>query len=153
MAEERNGIDEYHSMFGHPTHDPQKLFEFLVVAVFQPGLSWKAAASKLPVFEQVFAHFDAKVVAGFDEATIEEIESNPDMIRNPRKVRAIVKNAQAIVQLAPEFKDFADYWWSFQGQDGAAVAKDMKKRGFTFVGPTTMQLMLVGTGVAPRPVH
>lgn len=161
MAEERNGAAEYHAMFGQPTHDDRRLFEFLVVAVFQPGLSWKAAAGKIPVFERVFTGFDPAVVAGFDEETIEEIERDPEMIRNPRKIRAIVTNARAIVQLAPEFKNFADYWWSFapvtdnvvrgpvngKAGLGAVVAKDMKKRGFTFVGPTTIELMLVGTGV------
>lgn len=152
MAEEANGINEYHQLFGHATHDPQVLFKFLVVAVFQPGLSWKAAASKLPEFDRVFAHFDAQKVAGYDEETIEEIENDPAMIRNPRKIRAIVQNARAIVQLNPEFKDFADYLWSFQGADGKTVAKDMKQRGFTFVGPTTIQLMLVGTEIAPRPM-
>jgi len=83
------------------------------------------------------------------------------MIRNPRKIRAVVQNAQATLKLQPEFKDLADYVWSFKPKNnvvkgtlqeetqglGAELAKDMKKRGFTFVGPTTMELFLISSGI------
>jgi len=152
---EQNGIQHYETLFGTPTHDANTVFEFLFVAVFQAGLSWKAAASKLPVFQRLFASFDYHRIAAFDEPEFERIESDAEMIQNDRKIRAILQNAKAAVQLEPEFKDLAAYFWSFQPQAAEAphanldalVAKDMKKRGFTFVGPTTIGILLIGIGV------
>lgn len=161
MAEQVNGVALYHSLFGTEIHDPRILFEMLTVNVFQPGLSWRVAASKIPVFDRVFKHFDVEKIVQLNEADLEALEADPEMIRNPRKIRAVVQNARATLNLQPEFKDLAEYLWSFKPTDnvvsgtlkqdshslGAQVAKDMKKRGFTFVGPTTMELLLVGTGI------
>lgn len=164
----REGIREYQRLFGQATHDDQQLFELLVVAVFQAGLSWRVAAGKLPVFRRVFANFEISRVAAFDEPEIEKLMQDPEMIRNPRKIRAIVSNARAICQLPPEFSDFATYLWHFTEQEvwrmsvepdvplnqpsslGTAVAKDMKKRGFKFIGPTTTQLLLLAAGIIQR---
>jgi len=163
-----NGTNEYHQLFGHETHDNRVLFELLVVAVFQAGLSWRVAAGKIPIFRQVFANFDYRIVAGFDEPEFEEIMQQPEMIKNPRKIRAIVSNGRAIIKLAPAFTDFNDYLWHFtnyqiwimniepdaplnqQSSLGTLVAKDMKKRGFKFVGPTTVQLLLLAAGIIQR---
>ncbi|MFD1124601.1 DNA-3-methyladenine glycosylase I [Lentilactobacillus raoultii] len=164
MAQPTNGVALYHSLFGTEIHDPRVMFEMLTVNVFQPGLNWRVAASKLPVFDKVFKHFDVAKIAQFDEPDLEALEENPEMIRNPRKIRAIVQNAQATLNLSPEFKDLADYLWSFKPKDhlvngklaqdsrtlGALVAKDMKRRGFTFVGPITVELLLVGTGIVKQ---
>ncbi|EEI71545.1 DNA-3-methyladenine glycosylase I [Lentilactobacillus hilgardii] len=161
MVKSTNGVDLYHSLFGTEIHDPRVMFEMLTVNIFQPGLNWRVAASKLPVFDKVFKHFEVAEIAKFDEMDLEALEENPDMIRNPRKIRAVVQDARATLNLSPEFKDLADYLWSFKPKDnlvegalvqdsstlGALVARDMKKRGFTFVGPTTIELLLVGTGV------
>lgn len=162
------GIAEYQRLFGLPTHNNQTLFELSIVAVFQAGLSWRVAASKLPVFRRAFADFDYCRVAGFDEPEIEALLTDPQMIRNPRKIRAIVANARAICRLSPEFPDFAAYLWHFTQQQtwqqtvpagaplnlqsslGTAVAKDMKKRGFKFLGPTTVQLLLLAAGIVER---
>ncbi|KRM11528.1 DNA-3-methyladenine glycosylase I [Lentilactobacillus farraginis] len=164
MSDKTNGIARYHALFGTEIHDPRVMFEMLTVNVFQPGLNWRIAASKLPVFDRVFKHFDVYEIAKFDEPDFEKIEADPEMIRNPRKIRAVVQNARAVLNLSPEFKDLADYLWSFKPKDdlvenalvqdsstlGALVAKDMKKRGFTFVGPITVELLLVGTGILKR---
>ena len=161
MAKPLNGVELYHSLFGTEIHDPRVLFEMLTVNVFQPGLNWRVAASKIPVFDKVFKHFDVHEIAKFDEMDLEALEADPEMIRNPRKIRAVVQNAQATLKLQPEFKDLADYLWSFEPKDdvvrgslqqdshglGVELAKDMKKRGFTFVGPTTMELLLIGSGI------
>ncbi|EHO53603.1 DNA-3-methyladenine glycosylase I [Lentilactobacillus kisonensis] len=161
MAESKSGIEIYHQLFGTEVHDPRVMFEMLTVNVFQPGLNWRVAASKIPVFDKVFAHFNVAEIANFTEMDLEALEENPEMIRNPRKIKAVIQNARATMNLSPEFKNLADYLWSFKpkedtvtgplGHDshglGAVVAKDMKKRGFTFVGPTTMELLLVGTGI------
>ncbi|QFG47350.1 DNA-3-methyladenine glycosylase I [Lapidilactobacillus dextrinicus] len=166
--QQQAGVREYERIFGQATHDDQLLFEMLVIAVFQAGLSWKVAANKIPVFRQVFANFDHHQVAGFDEPEYEALLKNPAMIRNPRKIKAIIINARAIIKLAPEFSSFADYLWHFtdnniwqmavepgtplnqQSSLGTVVAKDMKKRGFTFVGPTTVQLLLLAAGIIKR---
>lgn len=168
MQKQEDGIHEYDRIFGQETHDDQVLFEMLVIAVFQAGLSWKAAASKIPVFRQVFADFDYQQVAGFDEPEYEALLANPAMIRNPRKISAIITNARAIIKLAPEFNSFSEYLWHFtdhqvwqmavepgaplnqQSSMGTIVAKDMKKRGFKFVGPTTVQLLLLAAGIIKR---
>ncbi|WP_404802903.1 DNA-3-methyladenine glycosylase I [Lapidilactobacillus wuchangensis] len=162
------GVEEYDRLFGQETHDNRILFELSIVAVFQAGLGWKTAASKIPVFRQVFADFDYQQVAGFDEPEFEALLQNPQMIRNPRKIQAIIMNARAIYRLQPEFKDFADYLWHFSEQQtwmmavpagaplnqqssfGTVVAKDMKKRGFKFLGPTTVQLLLLASGIIQR---
>ena len=161
MTKPLNGVELYHSLFGTEIHNPRVLFEMLTVNVFQPGLNWRVAASKIPVFDKVFKHFDVKEIAKFDELDLERLEEDPEMIRNPRKIRAVVQNAQATLKLQPEFKDLADYVWSFKPKNnvvkgtlqeetqglGAELAKDMKKRGFTFVGPTTMELFLISSGI------
>jgi DNA-3-methyladenine glycosylase I len=161
MTKPLNGVELYHSLFGTEIHDPRVLFEMLTVNVFQPGLNWRVAASKIPVFDKVFKHFDVKEIAKFDELDLERLEEDPEMIRNPRKIRAVVQNAQATLKLQPEFEDLADYVWSFKPKNnvvkgtlqeethglGAELAKDMKKRGFTFVGPTTMELFLISSGI------
>lgn len=161
MTKPLNGVELYHSLFGTEIHDPRVLFEMLTVNVFQPGLNWRVAASKIPVFDKVFKHFDVKEIAKFDELDLERLEEDPEMIRNPRKIRAVVQNAQATLKLQPEFKDLADYVWSFKPKNnvvkgtlqeetqglGAELAKDMKKRGFTFVGPTTMELFIISSGI------
>ncbi|WP_137596871.1 DNA-3-methyladenine glycosylase I [Paucilactobacillus kaifaensis] len=162
------GINEYHRLFGHETHDNRVLFELLTVAVFQAGLSWQVAAGKIPVFRQVFADFDYQKVAGFDEPELEAIMQQPEMIKNPRKIRAIISNSRAIIRLAPKFADLNDYLWHFTEQQvwvmsiepdqplnqqsslGTFVAKDMKKHGFKFVGPTTVQLLLIAAGIIQR---
>lgn len=165
MINQEDGIHEYDRLFGQTTHDDRVLFELLIIAVFQAGLGWKTAASKIPVFRQVFADFDYRQVAGFDEPELEALLNNPAMIRNPRKIQAIITNARAIVKLVPEYESFSDYLWHFtennvwqmavepgaplnqQSSLGTIVAKDMKKRGFTFVGPTTIQLFLLAAGI------
>ena len=156
---EQNGVQEYHKLFGSKVHDNREAFEFLIVAVFQPGMSWKVAASKIPVFKRLFADFDYYRVAQFDDVDLEKIESDEQMIQNGRKIRAVLQNAKAASRLEPEFSNLADYFWSFHPKNsdqvdedelGATVAKDMKKRGFTFVGPTTIRLLLTGMGIIDR---
>lgn len=159
------GIQEYENRFGKPTHNDQELFELLTVGVFQVGLSWKVAASKLPVFRAVFFNMDINKVAAIDLENIDSIVANPDMIRNRRKISAVIKNARAILQIQEEFGSFANYMWQFvddtpkimeyESSDevrntdplGAKVAKDMKKHGFSFVGPTVTYLFMKASGM------
>ncbi len=161
-----NGTQEYHAYFGTPTHDDHVLYELLTVGVFQVGLSWQAAASKLPVYRRLFAEMNPQVVAGFeDELDGERIARDADMISNGRKIRATIRNARAIIRVQQEFGSFADYLWAFvdgtpyllpavtrdeltnQSAIGTAVAKDLKQRGFSFVGPVVTHMFLLAAGI------
>ncbi|MCH5464622.1 DNA-3-methyladenine glycosylase I [Levilactobacillus tujiorum] len=161
-----DGVKEYHDYFGTPTHDDHVLFELLTVGVFQVGLSWQAAASKLPVYRRVFAGMAIPQVAALiDEVAIPEIAADPEMIGNQRKVRAVIKNARAILKVQQEFGSFSAYLWAFvdgtpfllpavtrseltnQSSLGSAVAKDLKRRGFSFVGPVVTHMFLLAAGI------
>ncbi|WP_395390993.1 MULTISPECIES: DNA-3-methyladenine glycosylase I [Levilactobacillus] len=161
-----DGTQEYQAYFGTPTHDDHVLYELLTVGVFQVGLSWQAAASKLPVYRRLFAGMDPQRVAGFeDELDGERIANDPDMISNGRKIRATIHNARAMVQVQREFGSFSAYLWEFvngtplllpavtrdlltnQSGIGSAVAKDLKRRGFSFVGPVVTHMFLLAAGL------
>ena len=161
-----NGVQEYHAYFGTPTHDDHILFELMTVGVFQVGLSWQAAASKLPVFRRVFCGMAIDQVAALDlEVDGERIARDPAMIRNGRKIRATIQNARAIQQIQAEFGSFAAYLWQFvhgtplllpvvtrdeivnQSTIGSAVARDLKRRGCRFVGPVVTHMFLKAAGI------
>ncbi|MGX6978389.1 DNA-3-methyladenine glycosylase I [Vagococcus elongatus] len=157
--------DWYSQQWGQPTRDAQMLFLLLTVGVFQAGLSWKAAASKREVFLKHFCNMDYQKVAGFFEEDVDRIAEDPEMIRNKRKIRAVIQNARAIVMLEKEGVSFADYLWDFVGDvalvkhyetlddisntlpEGRRIAKDMKNRGFTFVGPVVTTIFLKAAGI------
>ncbi len=160
-----NGTQEYSAYFGTMTHDDHILFELLTVGVFQVGLSWQAAASKLPVYRRDFAGMVIDQVAGFSAADIERITADPVMIRNPRKIAATITNAQAIIAIQHEFGSFANYLWQFvdnvpllityidrhevanQSPLTSKVAQDMKQRGFKFVGPVVTHMFMKAAGL------
>lgn len=140
--------------WGVPLHDDQKLFEFLILEGMQAGLSWITVLRKREHYRRVFDNFDAKKVAKYDEKKIAALLADPGIIRNRLKVRGAVKNAQAFLKVQQEFGTFDKYMWSFVGgkpiknkhrtmkdyhattPESDAMSKDMKKRGFTFVGST-----------------
>jgi len=165
-AWQTNGVKEYDAYFGTPTHDDHILFELMTVGVFQVGLSWQAAASKLPVFRRVFAGMAIAQVAQFDlERDVERLTQDKQMIRNARKIRATIQNARAILAIQEEFGSFANYLWSFvngtplllpvvsrdeivnQSTIGSAVARDLKRRGCKFVGPVVTHMFLKAAGI------
>ncbi|MBO1307217.1 DNA-3-methyladenine glycosylase I [Enterococcus sp. 669A] len=155
----------YSDRWGQPTKDDQLLFLLLTVGVFQVGLSWKAAAGKKEVFMKNFCGMDFRKVAAFFPDDVERICKDPEMIRNPRKIKAVVQNARAIVGLLEDYDSFADYLWDFVGgvpvvkqyetsdevtntlPEATTIAKDMKKRGFTFVGPVVTCMFLKAAGI------
>lgn len=166
-----DGVQEYHAYFGTPTHDDHVLFELLTVGVFQVGLSWQAAASKLPVYRRVFAEMAIpQVAAMIDEVAIPEIAGDAAMIGNHRKIRAVLLNARAILKVQQEFGSFSAYLWAFvdgtpfllpaktrdeltnQSTLGSAVAKDLKRRGFSFVGPVVTHMFLLAAGILRQPI-
>ncbi|AEV94508.1 DNA-3-methyladenine glycosylase I [Pediococcus claussenii] len=162
---ESDGVQEYHKRFGHPTHNDTELFELLTVGIFQAGLSWKASASKLPVFRQVFFNFDIKKVAALNPEDLSIPMNNPDMIHNNRKIKAVIIDARAVLKVQSEFGSFSKYLWSFTDNqpklvDGALedqlannqsfiqnIVKDLKRRGFTFVGPIVTMMFLRAAGI------
>lgn len=155
----------YSDEWGVPTRDDRRLFLLLTIGVFQAGLSWKAAAGKKDVFMRNFCEMDFRQVAALFPDDIERITEDPAMIRNPRKINAVVQNARAIVALLDEYDSFADYLWDFVGgvplvknyeeedeipnvlPEATAIAKDMKKRGFSFVGPVVTCMFLKAAGI------
>ena len=165
-ADSSDAMRAYHDEeWGVPSHDDVHLFEMLTLEGAQAGLSWSTVLNKRPRYREVFAGFDPGVVAGFDEARIAGLLEDPGIIRNRLKVRGTVGNARAFLAVAEEFGSFAAYLWSAVGgtpevhhprttADLAAhtelsdrVGKDLKRRGFTFVGSTIVYSYLQAVGV------
>ena len=156
----------YHdNEWGKPVYDDQTLFEFLILETFQAGLSWYMVLAKRENFKKAFANFDYKKVAKFSEEKIEELLLDAGIIRNKLKVRAAVSNAIAFMKVQEEFGTFSKYIWNFT--DGKpidnkpqtlkhvpastplsdAISKDLKKRGFKFVGTTVVYAHMQATGM------
>jgi DNA-3-methyladenine glycosylase I len=156
----------YHdNEWGKPVYDDQVLFEFLILETFQAGLSWYTILKKRENFKKAFASFDYKKVALFSEEKIQELLLDAGIIRNQLKIRAAVANAIAFMKVQEEFGTFSKYIWDFT--DGKpidnkpktlkdissstplsdAISKDLKKRGFKFVGTTVVYAHLQATGM------
>ncbi len=157
---------KYHDEeWGVPVRDDDKQFEFLILETFQAGLSWITILRKRENFRQAFDHFDYKKIALYNEAKIQSLLENEGIIRNQLKVRATVSNAQAFMKIQEEFGSFTDYIWGFVNhkpvnekrktlKDVPAtnelsdkISKDLKKRGFKFVGSTVVYAHLQATGI------
>jgi DNA-3-methyladenine glycosylase I len=157
---------EYHDReWGVPVHDDQKLFEFLILEGMQAGLSWMTILRKRDNFRAAFDGFDAVKIAGYDQVKFLELMDNPGIIRNRRKIEAAIQNAQAFLRVQAEFGSFATYMWSFVGEQpivnswktiselpshteqAVILSKDLKKRGFNFVGPTIVYAHMQATGM------
>ncbi len=158
--------EKYHDEeWGKPVYEDQKLFEFLLLETFQAGLSWITILRKRENFKKAFDSFDYKKIAKYDEAKIDELLQDTGIIRNRLKVLAAVSNAQAFMKIQDEFGSFSKYYWSFT--DGKIldnkftslsqvpattplsdkISKDMKKRGFKFVGSTVIYANMQATGM------
>jgi len=156
----------YHDQeWGVPVTDDQMQFEFLILETFQAGLSWITVLRKREYFREAFDHFDAEKIARYDERKIEELMQNERIIRNRLKIRATVSNAQAFLKIREEFGSFCNYIWGFTGGsplinqhasikyvppmsvESDALSKDLKKRGFKFVGSTVVYAHMQATGM------
>lgn len=156
----------YHDKdWGVPCHDDQELFAMLVLELNQAGLSWSTILNKMETFYEAFDQFDIEKVASYDEAKFEELMQNAGIVRNRLKIRAAINNAQRILEVQKEFGSFDAYIWSFT--DGKVcqhhisdisevpandelsdkISKDMKKRGFKFVGTTVIYAYLQAIGI------
>jgi DNA-3-methyladenine glycosylase I len=157
---------EYHDQeWGVPLHDDQKLFEFLILEGMQAGLSWMTILRKREKFRTAFDYFDPQMIAKYDNAKIEQLMTNPGIIRNHRKIEAVLQNARSFLAVQAEFGSFDAYIWQFVGgqpkvnawktvseipansEQSAAMSKDLKARGFNFVGPTICYAHMQATGM------
>jgi DNA-3-methyladenine glycosylase I len=156
----------YHDReWGVPVHDDRKLFEFLVLEGAQAGLSWSTILAKRSNYRRAFARFDPRKVAAFDAATIRRLLADPGIVRNRLKVRGAVTNARAFLRVQDEFGSFDAYAWRFVGgrpltrrprrlldvparsEASDAMSRDLKKRGFTFVGSTICYAFMQAVGM------
>ena len=158
--------EAYHDKeWGVPVKDDATLFEFLTLETFQAGLSWITVLRKRENFREAFDQFDYRKIASYKEEKIAELLDNPGIIRNKLKVRAAVTNARAFIQIQEEFGSFSQYIWEFvdhqplQNAFGSSkeipantplsdkISKDLKKRGFKFVGTTVVYAHMQATGM------
>ena len=156
----------YHDReWGVPLHDDRRLFEFLVLESAQAGLSWYTILRRREAYREAFAGFDPELVARFDDARIASLLENKAIIRNRLKIEAAVNNARRFLEVQAEFGSFDRYIWRFV--DGTplvssvrdlsdypaftprseALSRDLKKRGFRFVGPTICYAHMQATGM------
>jgi DNA-3-methyladenine glycosylase I len=156
----------YHDTeWGVPVYDDQRLFEFLVLEGAQAGLSWITILRKRDAYRKAFANFDPEKVARFDQKKVEALMQDAGIVRNRLKIESAVKNAKAFLKLQDERGSFSDYQWQFV--DGKplqnryasmkqipartpisdAFSKDLKKRGFNFVGSTIMYAHMQAVGM------
>jgi DNA-3-methyladenine glycosylase I len=151
--------------WGVPVFDDQKQFEFLILESAQAGLSWSTILKKREGYRKAFADFDYKIVADLPEGYIQELLQDPKIIRNQLKIRAAINNAQRFMEIQSEFGKFSDYIWDFV--DGKPIqnkwknlsqvpatseisdklSKDLKKRGFKFLGSTIVYAHMQATGL------
>ncbi|MBQ0753916.1 MAG: DNA-3-methyladenine glycosylase I [Gammaproteobacteria bacterium] len=157
---------DYHdNVWGVPVHDDQTLFEFLTLEGAQAGLSWITVLRKRENYRAAFDGFDPAKIARYSEKRQEKLLQNPGIIRNRLKVSSTVTNAQAFLAVQAEYGTFNDYIWAFvEGQPivnrfktmadvpastplAETISKDLKKRGFRFVGPTIVYAHMQATGM------
>ncbi len=151
--------------WGVPVHSDRKMFEFLVLESAQAGLSWITVLRKRAEYKKVFANFDYTKVAKFTNRDVERLLKNPGIIRNRQKIVAAINNAKRFLEVRKEFGTFCAYLWNFvegvpiNGQRASmkhipattqlseTISKDLKRRGFQFMGPTIVYAHLQATGL------
>jgi len=157
---------KYHDEeWGVPVHDDNKHFEFLVLESAQAGLSWITILKRRENYKKAYDNFDPVKVAAYDEQKINELVNNPGIIRNRRKIEASVNNAQRFLEVQKEFGSFDSYLWDFVNNEtiknewddiskmpantelSSKISKDLKKRGFRFVGSTVIYAYIQAAGL------
>ena len=157
---------EYHDTeWGVPVSDDQKLFEFLILETFQAGLSWITILRKRENFKKAFNDFDYKKIANYTDEKVLELMNDKGIIRNKLKIKAAVTNAQNFMKIQEEFGSFSKYIWKFTNGKpiknawktlkelpattalSDTISKDLKKRGFKFVGSTVVYAHMQATGM------
>ncbi|MEL4306589.1 DNA-3-methyladenine glycosylase I [Joostella sp. CR20] len=158
--------EAYHDTeWGVPVYDDATIFEFLILETFQAGLSWITILRKRENFREALDNFDYKKIASYDEKKYEALLQNEGIIRNKLKIKATITNAQNFMKIQEEFGSFSNYIWSFvdgkpiqnqlknykeapaNTEISDALSKDLKKRGFKFVGSTVVYAHMQATGM------
>lgn len=156
----------YHdNEWGKPVYDDATIFEFLILETFQAGLSWYTVLAKRENFRKAFDHFDLQKIANYSDEKLNQLEQDSGIIRNKLKIKATVTNAQAFIKVQEEFGSFSKYIWGFVGGKpidnqpntlsevpattaiSDRLSKDLKKRGFKFVGSTVVYAHMQATGM------
>jgi DNA-3-methyladenine glycosylase I len=142
----REPLLSYHDVeWGQPQHDDRLLFEFLTLEGMQAGLSWETVLRKRDAFRRAFQRFDPVKVARFTARDVARLVGDASIIRNRAKIEAAIGNAKALLVSREEFGSFDRYVWGFDDKD--ALSKDLKKRGFRFVGPTIVESFMQAVGI------
>ena len=159
-------LREYHDReWGVPVHDDRRHFEFLVLEGAQAGLSWTTVLHKRPGYARAFARFDPARVARFTDAQARRLAQDPGIVRNRRKIASAIGNARAFVAVQREFGNFDTYAWQYVGgrplrnrwttsrqvpatsEESDAFSRDLKRRGFSFVGSTIVYAHMQAVGM------
>ena len=157
---------EYHDTeWGMPVHDDRKLFEMLILEGAQAGLNWLTILKKRENYRKAFSNFDAKKIAKYDKAKVAKLLADSGIVRNRLKIAATIQNARAFLAVQKEFGSFDRYIWQFVGgqpkinkwkrlkeippktAESDAMSKDLKKRGFSFVGSTICYAFMQAVGM------
>ena len=159
------GIVYHDQEWGRPVHDDRRLFEFLILEGAQAGLSWETILRRRDAYRLAFPGFAPAIVAAFDAGKIAELLANPGIIRNRLKIQSAVTNAAAFVNIQRQFGSFDAYVWGFVGgqprdnkwsimsqvpastSESDALSKDLKRRGFSFVGSTICYAFMQAVGM------
>lgn len=158
-------IDYHDTEWGVPVHDDRVHFEFLILEGAQAGLSWSTILKRREGYRNAFADFNPEEVARFDEAKVQEMKQDPEIIRHELKIRSAISNARHFLDIQNEFGSFDTYVWTFvEGEpivnhwesikevpattkESEALSKDLKKRGFKFVGSTIIYAYMQACGL------
>ena len=164
-ATEEPNLSYHDKEWGRPEHDDQKLFEFLILEGAQAGLSWVTILKRRDGYRKAFSNFNAKKVAKFNQKQIDKLLKDESIIRNRLKITSAINNAKQFLKVQQEFGTFDKYIWSFVNDKpiknkfkklsdipastliSEKMSKDLKKRGFNFVGPTICYALMQATGM------
>lgn len=159
-------MKKYHDTeWGVPLHNDLKLFEFLILDTFQAGLSWEITLNKRSGFQKAFDNFDVKKISKYTKKDEQRLKEDTGIIRNSLKIKATIINAKKFLEIQKEFDSFNKYIWKFtnhetlinkfkslsdipsQTKESNAMSKDLKKRGFKFIGPTICYAFMQAIGM------
>lgn len=158
-------VKYHHTEWGRPVRNDRKIFEFLVLESAQAGLSWLIVLRKREGYRKAFANFEPRRVARFGMSDVTKLLKNPDIIRNRLKIEAAINNAQQFLKIQKAFGTFSKYMWSFvkgkpidgkrkshadipeMTEESVALSKDLKMRGFKFLGPTVVYAHMQAVGM------
>jgi len=165
VTEDQIYLDYHDEEWGRPVHEDRKLFEMLCLEGAQAGLSWITILKRRDSYREAFDNFDPKLISNYDQEKIEALIQNEGIIRNKSKINSVITNARAFLEVQEEFGTFDRYIWRFVGgepikndwkthtdvpaitKESERMSKDLKKRGFKFVGPTICYAFMQATGM------